>query len=245
MDDCDNIVFVLLSESQNDIFISQCARREEFLHLPVLIEKVNENSKLVSLQAISVLVHDSNERRQRSTKHVRIAARKVVFEKPVQCLLQLFGRKVGVAHVRAKRSARTVRPASEAYASAGRRTGRSTLRKGVRVAKNLNQLLQRSAHDDLVVRTRQNVLEDAVEKGEALGGLLTKNHGRAKVGQLARKGCACLTRDGSSRARIPRISPASRVASRLLDELDNAILLGDQRHVHLHHLNFGITLGQP
>ena len=45
----------------------------------------------------------------------------------------------------------------------------------IRVAQHLNKILQRGTHDDLVVESAKNVLQNAVEQEESLGGLVTEN----------------------------------------------------------------------
>ena len=113
------------------------------------------------------------------------------------------------------------------------------------VAEHLDELLERRGHDDLIVEAHEDILENAVQKGEALWGLRAHNLRRPIVGQLAREGLGMLDAGRVVQGQNAEDVTAFEGGAGLLDELDDAVLLGDQRHVHLHDFDLGERLARP
>ncbi|CEI38582.1 unnamed protein product [Fusarium venenatum] len=107
------------------------------------------------------------------------------------------------------------------------------------VAEDLDELPQGAGHDNRVVVTQKNVLEGVVEEREALSGLGTDNNRLAVRGKLVDESLSLLDAAGVIESKDTEDITSLEGGSGLLDELDNTILLGKERHVHLHDLDLG------
>ena len=109
----------------------------------------------------------------------------------------------------------------------------------LRVPQNLNKLLQSGVHDNLVVITHEDVLENAVKEGESLRRLVTDHLRGAKVGQLSGEWLSMRDTRRVIQSENTKDITGFEGGTGLLDELDNTIFLRNQGHVHLHDLDFG------
>jgi hypothetical protein len=82
-------------------------------------------------------------------------------------------------------------------------------------------------------------VEDVVEEREALSGLSTDNNRLAVSGKLVDESLSLLDAAGVVKSEDTEDITSLEGGTGLLDELDNTILLGNERHVHLHDLNLG------
>uniref|UniRef100_A0A098DQ14 Uncharacterized protein n=1 Tax=Gibberella zeae (strain ATCC MYA-4620 / CBS 123657 / FGSC 9075 / NRRL 31084 / PH-1) TaxID=229533 RepID=A0A098DQ14_GIBZE len=107
------------------------------------------------------------------------------------------------------------------------------------IAEDLDKLLQGVVHDDGVVVTQKNVVEDVVEEREALSGLGTDNDRLTVLGKLVNESLSLLNAARVIESEYTEDITSLESGTGLLDELDNTILLGKERHVHLHDLDLG------
>jgi hypothetical protein len=82
-------------------------------------------------------------------------------------------------------------------------------------------------------------VEDIVEEREALSGLSTDNDRLAVGRELVNESLGLLDTAGVVKSQNTENVTSLEGGSGLLDELDNTILLGNERHVHLHDLDLG------
>jgi hypothetical protein len=243
VDNTGDILLVLLTKLQDDILITEVVGREQFLNLVVLLKQTNEDIVLVRLEAIEVLVDDLDQGRESSLEDLSIGRVDVLLNEANNGLLELLSRELSLASLGLVNHGleRSVELLGHTRVQ-GRRLGIPLSIRQVRVAQNLNQLLQGGTHDDLVVETAENILQNAVQQEELLRGLGTDNNGRAKFGQLTSEGLSMLDAGGVIEGEDSKNITSLEGGSGLLDELHNTILLGNEGHVHLHDLNLGVSL---
>jgi hypothetical protein len=97
-------------------------------------------------------------------------------------------------------------------------------------------------HDDWVVETLHDALEDVVKERKALRSLVTQDLGRAHLRELAEERLGRLDSGGVVKRQYTKDISSLKGGSGLLDEVDNTILLGNKRHVHLHNFDFSESL---
>jgi len=164
----------------------------------------------------------------------------VVVKEFVESLEQLFGREFKLAAVRtlddlSKEGVKLLRHTSVKSGSLG---VPFTVRE-FWITKNLDELLESILHDDLVVIALKNVFKDTVQVGESLRRLVTHDLRRAQVGKLAQERLSGLDLGGVIQSENTENVASLESCTWLLDEVHHTILLSNQRHVHLHDLDFG------
>ena len=247
MNDSGDVVLVLFSQLEDSIFIPDVAQGEQALDIVVLLEQADEDLVLVSLQAIRVLVNDLLQRQERSLQNSRISRiHHVLLNELVNGLQQLLGGELGfpgtgLVHNSLELS---VEPLRHTRVQCRRLSKPFTVRK-FGVAENFNKLLQGGVHDDLVVETSQDVPQDAVKDKESLRRLGTGDLGRTNVGKLSCERLRMLDTRWVVKSENSQNITGFKSRTGLLNKLDDTILLRNQRHVHLHNLDFSEGLATP
>jgi hypothetical protein len=112
----------------------------------------------------------------------------------------------------------------------------------LRVPKDIDKLLERALHDDLVVETLEDILQDIVKVNESLRWLGSRHLRSTQIGKLASEVLGRLDLGWIIQSEDTENVTSFKNSSWLLDEVDHTGLLSDQRHVHLHDLNLSERL---
>ena len=245
VDDAEDVILVLLAKLQDGIFVANVAVREQLLDIVVLLEQAAEDAKLVALQPVHVLVDHVQQRQEGGLQDLGIGGVDVLFDEPRNGLLQLLGGELGLARLGALDDALELGIQLLRHAGVqGRRLSIPLAIRKFRVPEDLHELLQCRGHDHLVVIPTQDVLQDAVQEEEPLGRLAAHDLRGAQFGQLASERLRVLDARGIVQGQDAENVAGLEGRAGLLDQLDDTVLLGDQRHVHLHHLDLGEGLAR-
>jgi hypothetical protein len=216
---------------------------EQLLDIPVLLKKVLDNTELSGLLAISILVGDVGKRLKGGLESANIGRSNTVLQELGESLAQGLGRKLGVTGLGSLDD--VAESGVKLLGHAGVEGGELSIPLAVgkvRVAEDFDELLQCGCHDNRIIETLENIDKNVVKKGEALGRLGTNDNWVAILRELANEGLGLLNTAGVIQGEYTQNITSLKTSSGLLDELHDTVLLSDQRHVHLHDLNFGVGL---
>jgi hypothetical protein len=237
-----DVVLVLVTELKNNSILLRLVH-EEVLNLPVLLEKTLDDGKLTVLLALRVHVDDLSKGSEGGLEQVGIGRSDVVLEEPVESLAKGLGRELGVSGLGAVDDLSELSIELLGHASVEGRELSVPLAVGqLRVSENLNELLEGRQHNDRVVVAEKDVVEDVVEDGEALSRLGTNDNRLAVGRELVNESLSLLHASRVIQGKDTKDVTSLESGSRLLDELDNTILLSNEGHVHLHDLDLSIGL---
>jgi hypothetical protein len=190
--------------------------------------------------AINVHIDDLGQGSKGSLEKTSIVSIDVVLNELVESLAESLGREVGIARLAALNDLSELSIELLGHTRVESRELSVPLAVWkLGVAEDLDKLLQGVGHDDRVVVTQKNVVEGVVEEREALSGLSTDNNRLAVRGKLVNESLSLLDTAGVIESKYTENITSLEGGTRLLDELDNTILLGKERHVHLHDLDLG------
>jgi hypothetical protein len=99
VDNLDQVVLVLVSESKDDLLVTVLSSSEKVLNIVVLLEERSHDRELVTLEAVVELGHDLKDRPQSRAEGVDIAGSNVLLKEAIEGLLELLARELGVAAV--------------------------------------------------------------------------------------------------------------------------------------------------
>jgi hypothetical protein len=237
-----DVLLVLVTQLKNNSILLRLVH-EEVLNLPILLKKTLNDVKLSVLLALGVHVENLGKRGESALKKFGITSINIVLEELVESLGESLGGELSVARLAA------LNDLSELSVKLLWHTRVESRELGVPLAvgklgitENLNELFEGVGHDDRVVVTQENVMEDVVEEREALSGLGTDNNRLAIGGELVDESLSLLDAAGVVKGQDTEDITSLESSSGLLDELDDTIFLSNERHVHLHDLDLGESL---
>ncbi|PNY27761.1 Uncharacterized protein TCAP_02317 [Tolypocladium capitatum] len=239
LDNLVDAVLVLVTQLEDDAVILGLAQ-EELLHLPVCVQQALDEVQLPHLLAVGVDVEDLGERGERRLEQGRVAVGDALLDELVKGLLQGLGRELDVSRLGPLDDLGEQGIELRGHPGMQRRELRVPLAVGeLGAPQHLDELPQGRRHDDGVVEAHEDVHDDVAQDGEALDGLVADHDGVAVRRELVDKGLGLL-----DAARVVEGEDAQDVTglergAGLLDELHDAVLLGNQGHVHLHDLDLG------
>ncbi|CAF3476176.1 unnamed protein product [Fusarium graminearum] len=239
VDNLHDIILVLVTQLQDNSILLGLVH-EEGLDLVVLLQDALDDVELSAPLALNVHVDDLGQGSEGSLENAGIASIDVVLDELVKSLAESLGREVGVARLAALNDLGELSIKLLGHARVeGRELGVPLAVGKLGIAEDLDKLLQGVVHDDGVVVTQKNVVEDVVEEREALSGLGTDNDRLTVLGKLVNESLSLLNAARVIESEYTEDITSLESGTGLLDELDNTILLGKERHVHLHDLDLG------
>lgn len=233
-DDADDLVEVLavrVPELEDDVVL---ATTEESLGLAVGRHEAGEGEPLVALEASAVTVDHVVEAGEGGLECGALGGAKTL-EGRVDELAEAkrgeLGRGVGVSGIDGGANRRL--EAGGDTAGEGGEDGIGLAVGKLGVAEDDDELLEGRVHDGLVIVTSEDVEEDGLEVGEALVSLATDDVGKAEGRELAVEGLGVVNAAGVVEREDTEDVSSLEGHSRLLDELGDTILRGNERHDHL------------
>lgn len=231
LDDRVELLAVGLAKLEDDVVLPS---GEHGLRLRVRRHDAGERRPLVLLEARLVALDDVLEGCERRLEGRALSGAEGV-EGGVDELAKAcggeFGGGVGLGVV--DRGANLRLEVGRKTAGEGREDGvRFAVRK-LGVAEDRDELLDGALHDRLVVVTGEDIGEDLLEEGEALVGLVPDDTGEAEGRELAVEGSRVVDAAGVVEGEDSEDVSGLEGDSRLLDELGDSVLGGDERHDHL------------
>lgn len=240
-----DVLLVLVTQLEDDLLVLQTTAGEEALDLDVRSKEITDDIELMDLLALGVLVDDSSERRESGLQQLSVRlGDEVLVQELLEDLAEIAGRELGGARRSLLEDLSELGIELLGHASMKGRELSGELAVGeLGITKNLNQVLQCLLHDDLVIVTHEDVLESVIEKTELLSGLLTHDNRSTELGKLAEERLSLLDTARIIESKDTEDVTGLEGSSGLLDELNDTVLLGNQRHIHLHDLNLseGLT----
>lgn len=230
------IVLVLFTELKDARFN---ATTEQLLSLLVLGEQAREGLNLMRFEAALEALDNVEERSKLRTEHCAVLRADVVLHEVLQNLLDAHSREfralaLGLSGV--DRGADTILELLRHTTGERREDGRCLRERELRIVQDVEEIFERLRHNCLVVKAIEDIVKDAQAVGEALVRLVANNGRVAHGGKeaLERLGVPDTSRviEGKDTEDVSRL----QADTGLLDELDDTIFRGDQRHVHLHDL---------
>lgn len=238
-----NVILVLVAKLENDILVLRPTTRKEALHFGILAEQTGHHMQLASFGTLGVKIEDLQKGSHGDLEKLGIARCHILVHELLEGLVQGPRRELGSTGLRAVDDLGELRVELLRYPGVKRGELSSELAvRQLRVPQHLDQLLQSLRHDDLVVEALEDVLQDVVGQREALRGLVADNNWSAVLGQLTEEGLRLLDTAGVIQSEYTQDVAGLECGTRLLNQLYDAVLLCNQRHVHLHDLDFGECL---
>jgi hypothetical protein len=238
--DLHGVLLVLISESEDDLLVTRGSTREQALDGSVLLQEARHHVELVNLLALEVTVNDLGERCKSGLQEIDIASSNVLIEELLKRLREVLGWELALAR------SGTLHNLGELCIQLLRHSCVKSRELGVelavwefRITQDLDEFLEGGSHDDLVVETIEDVLEDGVEQDEALCWLGTNNLWWTEIWKLTKEGLGVLDAGWVIQSQDTKNVTCLESSSWLLDQLNDTIFLSEERHVHLHDLNFG------
>ena len=234
-----DVVLVLVTQLEDDLLVLQATAGEETLDLNVRSKEITDDVELMDLLALSVLVNDSGKRSQSSLQQLSVSlGDEVLVQELLEDLAEVAGRELSGTRRSLLEDLSELGIELLGHASMKSRelSGELAVRK-FGVTENINKILQGLLHDDLVVEAHKDVLESVIEKTELLSGLLADDNRGTKLRELTEERLSLLDTARVIEGEDTEDVTGLEGSAGLLDELDDTILLGNERHVHLHDLD--------
>jgi hypothetical protein len=240
VDNLDQVILVLVSESKDNLLITVLSGSEEMLNIIVLLEERRHDTELVTLEAVVELGHNFKDGTQSRAEGVDITGSNVLLEEASESLLELLARELGATAVCTLNNLLQLSIKLCGHTRVESRCLSIPLAIWqLGIAENSDELLECVLHDDWVVETLHDALENVVKECEALGSLVAQDLGRTHLRELTKERLSRLDSGGIVERQYTKNITGLESGSGLLDEVDKTVLLSDQRHVHLHDFDFG------
>jgi len=170
LDDFLDVLLVLFAELEDDLLILKATAREEALNIGIVVKQVSNDVELADLGTVSVEIQNLDKRLQSGLQEISIALRgHVLVQELLENLGKVAGRELGLSLLGALKGLGKLGIKLLGHTRVEGRELSSELAEGeLRIAKNLDEILEGLQHDDLVVISHENVLEGAIENSEPL-----------------------------------------------------------------------------
>ncbi|RUS26107.1 LOW QUALITY PROTEIN: hypothetical protein BC938DRAFT_471231 [Jimgerdemannia flammicorona] len=234
------VVLELVAQGENNLLLALLAIEQDF-DVVVVLHELGDDGVLVLLKPASKAIEDVQDGGQLVHKVVDVSLRlEVIAGKGFDDVAELLDREVVpvVSHFLVHLVQRQLELGREATRQ-GREYG-PELR--VRVAEDFHELADGGLGDGLVIVPLEDVLKHTLDLLEPLEGLVAADVGRPEGGRLAGERDSVLDASGVVEGEDTDDVAGVEGSTGLLDELDDAVLGGNEGHIHFHNFDLCVRL---
>ena len=231
------VVFVLLAERQDARFD---ASPEQLLRLLVARKQAGDDVRLVRIEATLVAINGGEKRGELRAEHSTVLSANVVLHEVLDELLEAVGRELGSVALGLRQVDGRANGLLELGGHAARERGENSGHLGegkFGIVEDGDEVLEGGYHYGLVVVAIEDVVEDVQEVVHALVRLVPDNARCSQSRKETFEWLCVLHASGVIEGEDAQDVTGLKADTGLLDELYDAVLGGDERHIHLHDLH--------